>query len=52
VCWHTSAQAKDLIAAYERLVEDDQMGLTYKVMSICSLHTVNQPPVGFPSSTA
>lgn len=43
-----SAQAKDLIAAYERLVDDEQMGLTYKAMTICSLHNVKQPPVGFP----
>jgi hypothetical protein len=28
-------------------VDDEQMGLTYKAMTICSLHNVKQPPVGF-----
>lgn len=42
-----SSQAKDLIAAYERLVDYDKMGLTYQAMTICSLHRIKQPPVGF-----
>jgi len=40
------SQTKSLIATYERLVNEDQMGLTYKAMTICGRDGTH-PPLGF-----
>jgi SAM-dependent MidA family methyltransferase len=43
------AQAKELVTAYERLVDKNQMGHSYKVLAICPKQLMDHaPPMGFP----
>ncbi len=48
-CGEDEQRARDLISAYERLIDDRHMGLTYKAFSICSSswNSSHNKPLGF-----